>query len=399
MKIRFEREISLIILYFLILIPNVFAQSVSAEKKILPPVDGLIAVNHPDLKDVEKDVREQITAFRETLEKAAKTSPTTTGKLSDSYGAMGQIYHAYSFFAAAEECYTNASRLMPEDFRWLYLLGKISEAQAKTRQSIDFYKQAQKLRPDYLPVYINLGNAYLELDLPDLARASFENALKIGKDDPAALYGLGRVNYAQGNYEKASSLFEKVLSIAPEANRVHYSLALAYRGLKNIEKAKFHLSKQGAVGIRSSDPLFDALNDLKKGVRLRLVRGKTALEAGLLSEAEIEFRKALTAEPENVTALVNYGVTLFQLKKYSESAKHLEKAVALDPDNVNGRYNLAILFSLQKKHFPAIEHLRAILKINSKDNSARFLLAKELRSAALLPEALSEMLVVFNANP
>lgn len=387
-------------LFVLMFSANIFSQSISEDKNILlPPIEGLVAVHHPDLKDLEKEVREQLSSFQDSLAKTAKANPVNATTLSNSYGTLGQIYHAYSFFESAEECYLNAAKLAPKDFKWVYLLGKVFKDRNKINDAIYFFKKAQDLRPEYLPIHINLGNSYLELNFLFAAKESFENALKLDKDNPAALYGMGQIVYAEGNYKDAVTFFDKVLSLVPDANRVQYSLALAYRGLKDVEKAKFHLSKQGTVGVRVADPLFDGLDEFKKGVRLRLLRGKLALEAERFAEAETEFQKALAIEPENATALVNYGVTLVQLKKYSEAAKQLEKAIKINPNNINARYNLAILLSAQEKHFEAIPQLKAILKINPKDNSSRFLLAKELRFANLLQESLSEFVIVYNSSP
>lgn len=398
MKYQFAAKFFNGLTLILMLTSLVLAQKSADDKNVLPQSDDLIAVRHPNLQNLEKEVREQIISFQRVLSETAETNPQNPAELGEAYAVMGQIYHAYSFFEAAAENYSNASRLAPKDFRWRYLLGKATEAQNKTGEAIEFYKQAQRLRPDYLPVYVSMGNAYLELNLPDAAKESFENALKKEPNNPAALYGLGQVMYGRQNYADAVQLFEKVLSLVPEANRVNYALALAYRGLKDNEKAKLYLAKQGTVGVRAADPLSDNLDDLKKGSRLRLLRGKQALEAGRFAEAEIEFQKALAAEPENLTALVNYGVTLVELKKYPEAVWHFEKAVALDPKNVNARYNLAILLSLQKKHFQAIQHLRALLEINPKDDASRFLLAKEMNSAGLKREALNEFSALYQAN-
>lgn len=397
-----ENQIKYLFIFSVILILSSinFAQDKNTDKNVLPaPLKELVAVHHPDLKGVEEDVRQQIVSFQESLAETAKASQLNLETLSNSYATMGKIYHAYSFFDAAAECYLNASVLSPKDFRWNYLLGKISDEANKKYEAIDFYKKAQTIQPEYLPIYVNLGNAYLELDLLGIARESFENALKLNKEYPSALYGLGQVNFAENKFEEAALLFEKVLTLVPEANRVHYSLALAYRNLKYLDKAKIHLAKQGSVGVRPSDPVFDELNDLKKGIRLRLLRGKLAVESGRFADAEIEFQKVLAAEPENVTALVNYGVALVQVKKYAEALVYFDKAVRLSPKNLNALYNLATLLSLQKQHFPAIQHLKTILEINPKDISARFLLAKELRDADLLQESTKEFIAVYNSNP
>lgn len=384
----------------IVLCINTFSQGGTDNKNVLPsPMKGLVAINYPDLEGLEKDVREQIQSFQESLSKETKKSPLDKENLGKAYGAMGQIYQTYTMYQSAAECYQNAATLLPDDFKWQYLLGKVAEEQNKTNKAIDYYKASQKLRPDYLPIYINLGNAYLELNLLSDARQNFEEALKLSEDNPAALYGLGQINYDEGKFDEAVLNFEKVLKLVPDANRVHYSLAIAYRGLKNVEKAKFHLSKQGTVGIRVADPLFDSLNELKQGVRLRLLRGKLAFEAKRYLDAEEEYKKALAIEPANVTALVNYGATLVQLEKYPEAITNFEKAVSLSPDNANARYNLAVLLSARKKHYQAISHLKAILKNDPKDIPARFFLAKELRNANLLAESLSEFVNLYNLYP
>ena len=78
---------------------------------------------------------------------------------------------------------------------------------------------------------MNLGNIFLELNRLEEARESFSAALEIDKNNPAAHYGLGQVAVSKRSYAEAVDHFEKTLAQVPDANRVHYSLAMAYRGL------------------------------------------------------------------------------------------------------------------------------------------------------------------------
>lgn len=386
-------------LLFLLLVPAAFLRAQDApEGADVPPFEGLTAVTHPDLKDLEKDVREQIESFRVSLA-AIAAKPPSKEKLGAAYGEMGQIYHAYSFPEPARESYQNAARLLPQDFRWPYLLGRLAQDQNRFLDAVDHYRKAHKLYPDYVATLVNLGDVHLELDLPEAALENYEAALKLRPNDPAALYGLGRIEYAKRNFRGAVEHFEKVVELLPAANRVHYSLALAYRGLKDLEKAKHHISQQGPVGVRVADPLYDDLDELKQGARLRLLRGKQALEAGSYAEAEAEFKKALEADPESVPALVNYGVTLVSLKRYEDAYANLEKALGLDPKNVTALYNLAVLDSLRREHLRAVGHLKRLLELTPQDVQARFLLAKELSAADLRQEALKELVTVYDAAP
>ena len=45
----------------------------------------------------------------------------------------------------------------------------------------------------------------------------------------------------------------------PEVTRLHYPLALAYRGLNDRAKAEEHLAKAGQVGLKPPDPLLDGV--------------------------------------------------------------------------------------------------------------------------------------------
>jgi len=343
------------------------------------------AVHSQDLSNLEESVREQITTAQAALAAAAK-SPA----LSEEYGKLGQLYHAYSLISAARDCYLNASRLAPKDFRWIYLLGNLDQTEGRFDDAIRRYQTARTLRPDYVPTLVNLGNIFLELNRLEDARESFSAALEIDKNNPAAHYGIGQVAVSKRNYAEAVDHFEKTLAQVPDANRVHYSLAMAYRGLGNAEKAKAHLGQQGSVGVRVADPLVDRLRDLITGERVYLARGKVAFEAKRYADAVTEFRKAVAAKPDSVTARINLGAALTQVGDVNGAVEQFEEALRLEPGRVNAHYNLAVLLARQNKHEQAITHLRSALRVEENDLNARLLLAQELKNAARSDEALLE---------
>jgi len=347
----------------------------------------LVEVRSPDLSNLEASVREQIIAAQSELAAAAK-SPATT--LSEEYGKLGQIYHAYSLLAAARDCYLNASTLAPKDFRSIYLLAKLDQQEGRFDDAIRRYRVARVLRPDYVAVPVNLGNIFLELNRLDEARESFSAALEIDKNNAAAHYGLGQVAASKRNYAEAVDHFEKTLAQVPGANRVHYSLAMAYRGLGDAEKAKAHLAQQGSVGVRVADPLVDGLQDLITGERVYLARGKVAFEARRYADAVNEFRKAVAAKPDSVTARINLGAALTQVGDVNGAGGQFEEALRLDPGRLNAHYNLAVLLAGQNKHEQAITHLRSVLSVDENDLNARFLLARELKNSERFDESLAE---------
>ncbi len=345
-------------------------------------------ITWPDLSQLEPDVRDQIKSQQDILISTIKDTQSTTTKLSAAYGAMGEIYHAYSLTAPARECYLNANTLAPKDFRWIYLLAKLDQLEGLVEDAIRRYRTVTSLQPELVAAFVNLGNIYLELDRLEDARSDYATALQKDANSPAAHYGLGQVALSQRKYAEAVDHFEKALTLAPDANRIHYALAMAYRGLRNAEKAKLHLAQQGPVGVRVADPLMDKLVQLVEGARVHLIRGKLALEAKRYEEAAAEFRKAIEARPDSVPAHVNLGAALTQLRDLKGAAEEFSKAVALDPNNANAHYNLAVLLANEKQHQQAIVHLQAVSRINPTDVGAQVFLAQQLLHAKRPDEAL-----------
>jgi tetratricopeptide (TPR) repeat protein len=357
---------------------------------LLLVVAPIVCPQTPDLTNLEQSVREQITAAQAALAALSKTPSTTETALSEAYGRLGEIYHAYSLTSAARDSYLNANRLALKEFRWIYLLARLDQQDGRFDDAIRRYRLALTLQPDYVAALVNLGNIFLELNRLDEAAESFKSALKLEQNNPAAHYGLGQVAISKRSYAEAVDHFEKTLAQVPEANRVHYSLAMAYRGLGDVNKVKAHLAQQGTVGVRVSDPLVDRLQDSIAGERLHLSRGKVAFEAQRYAEAANEFRKAVDANPESVAARVNLGAALTQLGDLNGAGEQFEAALRIEPGKINAHYNLAVLLARQNKHAQAITHLRSALSVEPGDQSARFLLAQELNKSGRVDEALSE---------
>lgn len=312
---------------------------------------------------------------------------------------MAEIYQAYALVMPAQECYLNASRLSPKDFRWIYLLAKLDQQEGRVDEAVSRYQIARALRPEYFALPVNLGNVYLQQNRLNEAKENFRAALEIEPNNPAANYGLGQVALSARSYAEAVDYLEKALAQAPGANRIHYSLAMAYRGLGKDEQAKSHLAQQGPVGVRPEDPLFDSLQDLIKGERVHLIRGKLALESKRFQEAVAEFRKAVAAKPESLPAHLNLGAALTQTGDLTGAAAEFEESLRIDPTNVIAHYNLAVLFANENKHAQAIAHLQSVFEIDPNDVGARFLFAQQLLQSNRLEEALSEFSRVVQANP
>jgi Flp pilus assembly protein TadD len=72
-----------------------------------------------------------------------------------------------------------------------------------------------------------LGVAYWRKGLRDVAQRSFENAVRINKDDPQNLNNLGYLLYENGDYENATKYFKRAAKLSPKDPLVWNNLGMA----------------------------------------------------------------------------------------------------------------------------------------------------------------------------
>ena len=298
--------------------------------QLAPARNGLQAIPLPRLDDLEPAVSGQIREQQQVFEAVVARDPSGS-KLADAYGALGRLFHAYEFFEAAEASYLNTARLASGDATWPHLLGYLYQQTGRLENAAERFEQANRLRPDDRAATVRLGQVYLGLNRLREAREQFESVVAIF---PAlARHGLGEVALRERRFEEAIAHFRAALDRVPQASSIHYSLAMAYRGLGRLDEARSHLQQRGAAGITVGDPVVDSLQTLVRGERGLVVQGRRAYEAGQFQEAATAFAKALEAAPSSTAARVNLGLSQLQLRNTAEAVVNLHAAFEQAPDD------------------------------------------------------------------
>ncbi len=322
----------------------------------------------PDLSGLEPAVAAQIAEMR------------TLGAPGD----LGQAYLAYGFNDAAADRFRAAAALAPGDPRWPYLLGAADQAAGRLDDAAAAFTRALEMSPAAAAGWVHLGEIRLLQGRPEEAEAALRKAAAVPATNAAARSLLGQAALARRDFKAAVEHLEAAIAAVPAANRLHYPLALAYRGLNDRVRAEEHLARAGQVGLKAPDPLLDGVADLRLGERVALMRGRVAAQAGRYADAAQEFRKALAARPESVEARVNLGSVLASAGDRDGAAEQLREALRLDPSNVTAHFNLGSLLAAEQ----ARPHLEAVVAARPEDAEARRLLAQALRGGGHLPEAL-----------
>ena len=102
------------------------------------------------------------------------------------------------------------------------------------------------------------------------------------------------------------------------------------------------------------------------------------------SSAEVQYRKALSVNPENPQALYNLGCALMMQNKSSEAVKFYEKASSLEKSKLRKSkiyHNIGIVCQSGKMYDEAIKAYSESLRNNPHDDETRYNLAlcKKLR--------------------
>ncbi len=343
-----------------------------------PPKAGLEPVAFPNLDSLESSVAEQIRSVQGSVLTQANIPGVSDGDLAEGYGMLGHLYHAYQLSGPARSCYRNASRLAPGDYRWPHLLGQLTHQAGRLEEAASHYDSARKLNATYVATAVHLGSVYAQLNRLEEARWQFRSALALDPVSAAARNGLGELALSAKRYREAIDHFQAVLKRVPEANRIHYSLAMALREAGELEQARRHLALRGPVGIRAEDPLVDQLGELRRRERVHLLEGRLAFGAGRFREAARAFAKAVKADPKSARARVNLGTALARAGDTVAAMEHYRAALRLEPQHTTVHFNLGMLTAREGDHAGASEHFQLLLKSVPEDVDAHRWLARSL---------------------
>jgi tetratricopeptide (TPR) repeat protein len=293
----------------------------AAQQNVLP-------VPQPRLDDLEPAVAEQIRDARQRTDDVIAKSGSSRDR-ADAYGSLARVYHAYEFLDSAEPAYLNARRLASGNSEWPHLLGVLYQQTGRLEEAAEALAAARRLQPRDYVAAVYLGDIYMSLNRLVDARDQFQSVIDVF---PAvARRGLGDVAMRERKFAEALEHYRAVLDRVPQASAIHYSLAMASRGLGRMDDARAHLERRGSEAVHADDPIVRAVQSLVRGERAWVMQGRRAYDAGQFDAAVNAFTKALDAAPSSVTARVNLGSALVQLRRDADAVPYFRDALRLSP--------------------------------------------------------------------
>ncbi len=230
-----------------------------------------------------------------------------------------------------------------------YTRGEILQARGRWSEAIDALTRAIELEPTLPEAWYRRGLCHLELYSQALSeqpsdsstrKASSSEAsrraraaphkqraladlrrhavLRGRKDDPESRYAQAAISYAEGRYEEAEQLCDRILAETQTDEGVWLLRA-------NVQSAR----KEYAAAIRTVDTLVSSV--MPQCAEAYHVRGVARMGLSEIAEARNDFAKALNLDPKASCARVDLGWACGELGDYAGEIEACTKAIETDP--------------------------------------------------------------------
>ncbi len=221
---------------------------------------------------------------------------------------------------------------------------------------------ARKLAPKnagiQADVQLEFGLAALRISQWQDAIEAFQQTLQRRKNDPMALWGLGRAYTGESKFEDARQQFARYVAIRPYDSSGHNALGMMLATLERPAEARIQFEKS------------IALNPAQTESYLRL--GLLDLDSKDLDSAAKNFRHALDHDPKNSGALAGLGRIEFERKHYNEALALLQNALASDDSLRVAHYYLGLTYARLDREAESERELTKATHLEHQEVERRF---------------------------
>jgi tetratricopeptide (TPR) repeat protein len=194
--------------------------------------------------------------------------------------------------------------------KMLQLMGIISIQQKQFDEAAKYFKQAIKQAPVQAPLYVNLGNAYLEMGKLEQAIDCYDRGIRLNPDLAELFYNRGLALKKAEKSAEALKSFKKAVKKKPVYAEAWNELALAYSEQGNLELAE--------------EAANQALCEESGRLRAWLMKANVALARARPDEAEALFKRVLELDRNQPEALLWLAMLELTEQSFEEGWVHYQ---------------------------------------------------------------------------
>ena len=246
------------------------------------------------------------------------------------WGHLGHVYLSHGWEVPAIPCYRQASVLAPDEFKWLYFLGRLTK-QRQPEDTVKHLTRGLELRPGYAPAHLYLASALRILGKLDDAKHHLERAKELQPNNPFSELWLGEIALAKQQMKLARMHLENALRLNPRQSEAHALMAQVAIALGDKQTAKQHA--QAARHPSQYGELVDPLwwDVLQAGVTAPLYaeRGRRYMSERNYASAVAEFEPLISDAQKDIKIWFDYSLSLLYTAQHREALAVLERLLSL----------------------------------------------------------------------
>jgi tetratricopeptide (TPR) repeat protein len=234
----------------------------------------------------------------------------------------------------------------------LFKLGLLYAAAQDYENAIISWDKALSIQPDNPAALTIKGVALSALGRYPEAIAAYDQALAIQPDYPAALYNKGNALSALGRKQEAIAAYDQALAIQPD-----YPKALNNKGLALANLGRYPEAIAAYEQALAIQPDYYRAWDNRGDVLMQLERYEEAISS---------YDRAIHLNAEYRFPWESRAVALMRLGRFEAAHESFDQAIALKPDNAGAVYNKACCYGLQGNVELALASLQQAISLDAK---------------------------------
>lgn len=228
-----------------------------------------------------------------------------------------------------------------------------------------------------------LGEVHLEIKQYRESKNYFSIANRIDPNNFQALYGLGKVSYLKGDYNKAIDLLEKACLYDPTKAEIYNDLGSVYQEIRDFSKSEscykhslhldshFNLPVLNLSGLYVEQERYDEaldiistyFNENEPVIDLLINQGIILEMLNMYQDAIKSFNLVLDKDPKNLKGIYHRGYCYLNLDQLKEARTDLRECLKLDPNAEIIHALLALTYTLEGKLVDTIDVWKEFLPI------------------------------------
>ena len=323
-----------------------------------------------------------------------------------SYLDLAHIYYDLGELEKALENYENAIEIN-EQYKAAEFYSKIGSAFLRLEdyaKAQTAYQECLAINPSYPNANLWLGMCLSDMGEYDSATTHFEKSLEVGSESEIALScaGLGNIYYDCEHWEKAIEYYENAMrrDCLYKTSKIFFRIGNAYGKMQNYAKAETALreclvrnpSYPGAntmLGrcLEFQEKYDEAIFWHQKGIEFATDEESRAFGYEFLGNLYYEMKKwecaienyehagRLSNKQKNAKNFFNIGISYHNLKNEGKAETAFRESLALNPSSINTIINLGTSLLRQKKYDEAILYYTNGIELSTDDEKRGLLYA------------------------